>query len=312
MSTVPTGIPFAGRELKIEGRFPRIARIAEGYEFLDEPESFIASLKASSHKADILTFVQRLSEPSPRFAYPVESDNFAVLSVSSYDEWFKKQLGNKTRNLIRKAEKSGVTVREMPFDDECVAGISALNNESPVRQGRPFWHYGDDLDTVRRKNGSFAERSVFIGAFLENELVGYIKMTHDDRLEQAGLMQIMSMIRHRDKAPTNLLVASAVRACAERSIQRLFYARYAYRHKKPDSLADFKRHNGFVRYDIPRYFVPLTVGGRVALLARLHHGLAARLPLELVETIKNTRARYHSSGIPAEPGSYATKSHRQA
>jgi hypothetical protein len=43
-------------------------------------------------------------------------------------------------------------------------------------------------------------------------------------------MHILSMIRHREKAPTNALIAQAVRSCAERGIPYLWYAaaRMAY------------------------------------------------------------------------------------
>lgn len=289
-STTPLNI--YGKELSIEGGLIRTARIAEGYEFVENPESMIVALRDSGVRADLLTFIPPLSETTPKFNYPMEWDNLAAVNVSTYDHWFTKQIGNKTRNLIRKAEKSGVTVRELPFDDEMVAGIATLNNETPVRQGRPFWHYGDDLATVRQKNGSFAERSVFLGAFFEGSLIGYIKLTSDERQQQAGMMQIMSMIRHRDKAPTNLLVAHSVRACADRGIPFLWYARFSYKNKKPNSLAEFKRHNGFHEVRVPRYYVPLSAVGSVAFRLGLHEGLAHRLPESMVDAIRTLRYRW--------------------
>jgi hypothetical protein len=284
-----------GKEVKLRGRFIRIAGVAEGYEYVDEPEWFLARLRESGVRADLFTFTQRLSATSPRFAYPMESENVAALAVSTFDHWYTKQIGNKTRNLIRKAEKSGVSVREVPFDDSLIAGISALNNETPVRQNRPFLHYGDHPDTVRRTNGSFLDRSVFMGAFFHGNLIGYVKLTSDENQEQAGLMQIMSMIRHRDKAPTNALVAHAVRSCAERGIRYLWYARFAYRNKKPDSLADFKRHNGFQRAEVPRYYVPLTRAGGIALRLGLHHGLSHRLPETMMHRVRQLRNRWYDA-----------------
>ena len=89
---------------------------------------------------------------------------------------------------------------------------------------------------------------------------------------QAGLMNIVSMIQHRDKAPTNALMAQAIRSCADRGISNLWYANMSYGKKQLESaLADFKRHNGFQKVDLPRYYVPLTVVGRVALRLSLHH-----------------------------------------
>jgi len=284
-----------GKEVQISGRLIRIASVAEGYEHVDDPRSFCVLLRESGHTADLFTFIQRLSDTSSEVAYSVETDNLAVVPVSTFDHWFTQQIGNKTRNLIRKAEKGGVSVREVPFDDSLVAGIAVLNNESPIRQNRPFWHYGDDLDTVRRTNGSFRDRSVFLGAFFEGDLIGYVKLTSDERHQQAGLMQIMSMIRHRDKAPTNMLVAHAVRSCAERGIPYLWYARFSYGSKKPDSLADFKRHNGFCKADVPRYYVPLTRAGALALSLGLHHGLPNYLPESFMDKVRQVRNRWYDA-----------------
>ena len=98
-----------------------------------------------------------------------------------------------------------MVVREVPFDDAFVRGISAIYNESPIRQGKPFWHYGKDFEAVRRMNGTFMDRSIFIGAFFQDSLIGFVKLVSDEDRGQAGLMQIVSMIQHRDKAPTNAL-----------------------------------------------------------------------------------------------------------
>ena len=58
---------------------------------------------------------------------------------------------------------------------------------------------------------------------------------------QAGMMHIVSMIRHRDKAPTNALVAEAVRSCANRGISFFGAAsNFAYGKKERSSLSDFK------------------------------------------------------------------------
>jgi hypothetical protein len=84
-------------------------------------------------------------------------------------------------------------------------------------------------------------------------------------------MQIVSMVGHRDKAPTNALIAQAVRSCVERGIPYLFYSHFAYGKKQRDRLSDFKEHNGFQRVDLPRYYVPLTPIGAIALRLGLHH-----------------------------------------
>src|SRR6185436_9748259 len=191
--------------------------------------------------------------------------NLAAVPISTFEHWWKHQINGKTRNMIRRAESKGITVREVPFDDALVHGIKAIYDESPVRQGRSFWHYMKDVESVRRENVTFRDRSVFLGAFLDGSMIGFAKLVGDGQGRQAALMQILSMIRHRDKAPTNALVAESVRACAERGTGYLVYSHFAYGRKDRDGLSDFKQHNGFQRIDLPRYYVPFTALGRLAL-----------------------------------------------
>src|SRR5262249_23225382 len=158
---------------------------------------------------------------SPKHAYPIEWDNLAVLPVSTYENWWTKQIGFKARNKAKQAEKRGILVRETPFDDALVQGIWEIYNECPVRQGRLFPHYGKSLATVREMSSTFLNSSVFIGAHDSGKLIGFIKLVIDDTGTQAGMMHIVSMLQARDKAPTNALLARAVRACADRHISYL-------------------------------------------------------------------------------------------
>jgi hypothetical protein len=284
-----------GKELRARGRLIRIGFIdGEGYQFLNDPETALEALRGCGARIDLFTFIQKLSERSPKYGYPMEWDNMAALPVSTYDHWMKCQIDNKVRNMIRKAEKSGVVVREVPFDDELVEGIRGIYNESSVRQGKRFWHYGKDLEAVRKMNGTFLNKTIFIGAFCEGSLIGFVKLVANEDSDQAGLMQIISMVRHRNKAPTNALIAQAVRSCAERRIPYLWYANFSYGKKQRDSLSDFKRHNGFQKIDLPRYYVPLTVIGRVALRLGLHHTRADCIPEPVAATYRRIRSFWHT------------------
>lgn len=284
-----------GREIKVEGRMVRIARLdAEKYHFLEDPETFLDGLRKCGEHVDLFTFMQKLPESSPKFSYPMELDNFAAIPVSSFDHWWTKQVDAKTRNMVRKAEKKGVVLREVAFDDALLWGIWEIYNECPVRQGRPFTHYGKDLETVRKEEATYLDGSVFIGAFLGEQLIGFVKMVPDESGTQAGLMNIVSMVKHRDKAPTNALVAEAVRTCAARKISYLVYANFAYGKKQPDSVADFKEHNGFLRMDVPRYYVPLTLAGRLALRLGLHHNLIDRVPEPVVSKLRELRNAWYN------------------
>ena len=148
-------------------------------------------------------------------------------------------------------------------------------------------------------SSTFPDSSVFIGAFLGEKLIGFIKLTSDESRTQAGMMHIVSMIQHRDKAPTNALVAQAVRSCADRGIQYLVYSNFAYGKKERSSLSDFKERNGFQRIDLPRYYVPLTGMGRTALHLGLHHKFVDRLPEPLLAKARDFRYSWYKYRFPA-------------
>jgi len=291
-----------GKEIHVEGKWIRVAAVAEGYDFPEDPEAFVHALKHCGTRLDLFTFIQPLSETSPQYGYPMERDNLAAMRITTYEHWFTEQIKGKTRNMLRKAEKLGVTVSEVPFDDSLIASIATLNDESPFRQGRRYWHYGDDLATVRRKNETFLDRSIFLEVCFNGEKIGYAKMVTDEERTQAGLMQILSMVRHRDKAPNNMLIAQAVRSCAQRGIPYLWYAKFSYGKKQQDSLSDFKLHNGFQPIGVPRYYVPLTSLGRTALQLRLHHGLMLHVPWTVRKQALRFRNYWYGKTLRAETG----------
>ena len=290
-----TMVKVCDREIRIEGRLLRIAQPhGDRYRFLDDPAAVLDGLRQCGTRVDLFSFAQRLPETKPKYPYPMEWDNFAALPVSTFEHWWTHQIGFKARNKAKQAEKRGVSLREVPFDDALVKGIWDIYNECPVRQGRRFPHFGKDIETVYREEATHLNYSVFIGAFLGDKLIGFAKLVHDETRTQAGLMNIVSMIQHRDKAPQNALVAHAVRSCAERGIPYLVYSKFAYGKKQTSSLSDFKERNGFRRIDLPRYHVPLTRMGWVALRLGLHHRLAERLPDSLAAKLRDLRADWYN------------------
>jgi hypothetical protein len=286
---------IGGRDIKIQGRLIRIARLdADKYQFLGDPEAMLNALRTSGFRIDLFTFMQRLPDTSPKYAYPMEWDNLAVLPVSTFDHWFTHQIRSFPRNRARQAEKRGVTLREVPFDERLVRGIWGVYNESPTRQGNRYTHYGKDIETVYREEATFLDSSVFIGAFLGESLIGFAKLVHDETRTQANLMNIVAMIRHRDKAPTNALIAQAVRSCAERGIPYLVYQNFSYGKRRGDSLSHFKEVNGFQQVDLPRYYVPLTRIGWAAFRLGLHHRFVDYLPETVVGKLRELRAAWYN------------------
>ena len=293
---------ICGREVIVQGQLCRVAHLdADDYKFLDDPESAIIQLRKSGIRIDIFTFMQKLPETTPKYKYPMEWDNMAVLPVTTFENWWTKQIGFKARNKAKQAEKKGVSIREVSFDQALTRGIWEIYNECPVRQERRFPHFGKSLKAVHAMSATYLDSSVFIGAYDGEKLIGFIKLTIDDTRTQAGIMHIVSMLQHREKAPTNALVAQAVRSCADRGINYLVYSKFAYGKKLKSSLSEFKERNAFARVDIPRYYVPLTRWGSLALAMGLHHRLADRLPESVAEKLRELRSNWYQRKFQLKP-----------
>jgi hypothetical protein len=268
----------------------RIARLEdEWYEDLADPIPVIEALKENREaNADLLTFWQRLPDVVPRYNFHMEPEDLAVLAVTSYDHWWKRQINSKVRSLIRKSEREGVVVRVTAFDDEFVRGMTAIFNETPVRQGRRFWHYGKDFATVKEQFSRHVHRETMIGAYFEGRMIGFVMLCDAGRFALTG--QIISNIKDRDKSPNNALIASAVAVCAQRGLPYLSYYYWG-----EGTLTDFKRHCGFERVTVPRYYVPLSRKGHLALRCGAHRGWRALIPQRVRDQMKRVRAAWYES-----------------
>lgn len=282
------------KELIVSGKVAKVAKLkAEGYEFVDDIESYVETVLRNHVDAHVFTFIQQFPDTVPKFPFKMEWDNLAAIPVTSYDHWWKKQINDKTRNMVRKSVKKGVEVRLADFNDELVKGIANIYNETPVRQGKPFWHYGKSMEIIAKDNATFLERSDFIGAYYQDELIGFVKLVHNRM--HSRMMQILARIDQRDKAPINALVAKSVELCEKNKTPYLVYSKYSYGNKGNDSLSDFKLHNGFVKFDIPRYYVPLDTAGKVFLSLNLHRDITEMIPSNLYRFFLDIRSKVYGN-----------------
>ncbi len=281
-----------GYEININGYFVKIGKLRdEGYVYIEDPVDLINKIKKDNRHVDIFTFTVKISNTENSYPYCMEYDNFAALPITTYDNWFNKQIDSKTRNMVRKAAKKGVLVGIHEYNEDFVRGIQSIYNETPIRQGRPFWHYGKDFEIVKKENETFLDRSIFIGAYYQNELIGFEKVVYENKF--ASIMQIVSMIRHRDKASTNLLIAKAVEICSQKKIPYLIYSKFSYGKKHKDTLADFKESNGFVKKEVSRYFVPITFKGEIALILKLHRNIIDVMPYQVTKVLRKLRNKFY-------------------
>ena len=255
---------------------------------IENPATFVAALKGCRPRPDLFSFAAAEPETEPCFSSHVEWDNVAVIRLESYQRWWSA-LPQESRRNVRLAEKKGVVTKAVPFDDKLVEGIKGIYDETPIRQGRRFWHYGKSVDAVRHENATYKERSCFIGAYFKDDLIGFIKMVYVGRT--ARIMQILSKNQHFDKRPANALIAKAVEISCQQNMSYFAYCRYVYGNKRNSSITEFKRRNGFEELKFPRYYFPITALGAVALRLRLHLGARHFIPESMIENLLALRTR---------------------
>ena len=268
----------------------RIMRLEdEWYEDVNDPPAAVSASRSSSVRPDIFSFWQRLPDVEPKHSYYKELESVAVLRIKSFDHWWNKQIKDKTRNMVRKSKKAGVEVCDASYDDVFVQGMTDIFNETPVRQGRRFWHYGKDFNTIKQQFSQFLFREELIGAYYRGELVGFAMLANAGKYGVLG--QIISKIKHRDKAINNALIAKAIEKCETKQLPYLVYAYW-----NENSLSDFKRHCGFECIKLPRYFVPLTLRGTLALKLGIHRNRKEAIPRQIKDPLKKLRSRLLESG----------------
>jgi hypothetical protein len=283
MPLIFNDIPF-----RVSGRILRTVALAkEFYQNVNNPELIISFLIQSEVSADIFTFLGAFPENIPTYRYHYELDNLAVIPITSFDYWWQKQIPKQTRTHVRKAQRRGISINLVNLSERFVTGVMEIYNESPIRQGKPFLHYGIDYSTMRADLLEDSDTCDYIGAYLGDELIGFLKLLYGNCW--ARTVNVLSMIKHRGKSPTNALLAKAVEICAEKHLSYLIYGKMVYGSANFATLTQFKLENGFTRFNIPRYYVPLSKKGEIALRLKLHHGITGLLPPFIATFFLNLR-----------------------
>ena len=108
--------------------------------------------------------------------------------------------------------------------------------------------------------------------------------------ELACIMEILTKTSHFDKRPTNALIAKAVEICEAKGSSYLTFGRMFYGNKTKSSVVDFKHKNGFEAIYFPKYYIPLSFKGRLALAIKLHRGLLGIVPGFIISPILKVRS----------------------
>jgi hypothetical protein len=291
----PKGAPITVDAVKIRdqtyvitGRSVKTASLKNEWQAdVERPDEVITALKQSPIRIDLLKFWQRIPETAVKYPYYKEWRNVAAIPIIDYKHWWDKQVNPNTRRLIRKSEKLGVGIREVPLNDQLVLGILSIFNECPIRRGKPFRHYGKDFETVKSEMSTDIADSIFIAAAYKNELIGFIKLVLTDNY--AMVTMILDKQSHRDRSPVNGLVAKAVQICAERRIPFLTYTLW-----RTGGHGYFQERNGFEKISVPEYYVPLTVRGKLFLGLKMHKGLKGILPEQMMIWLLALRSKWYA------------------
>ncbi|HSY18940.1 MAG TPA: hypothetical protein VK815_11425 [Candidatus Acidoferrales bacterium] len=295
----PTKVPAAdvcGQTVIAKGGRIKMASVLEDAvtpgEHVGDPAKFVEELKRSGLKADVLSFFQRPPDVVPKFPYHHDMDNYAAIDTTNYEAWWNS-LSQETRRNSRLAAKRGVEVKIVMFDDELARGIHKLCNESPVRQGKPFWHYGKDFEVIKRDHATLLDRSFFVAAYLQGELIGFIKFVQVDQI--GFLLHNLAFASHNDKRPSNAMVAKAVELCSQKGLKYFVHDKFTYGNKTDSTLREFKRRNGYTQVDFPRYYIPLTLKGRIYVGLRLYRGVIGLLPRPVLSCLLTVRGWFNRS-----------------
>jgi hypothetical protein len=294
--TVPA-LGIGGKDIIVRGKWIRIARV-EAEEWLESelenPQQCVEALKqqrSADLHADILSFTQKLPAIQPKYEYPMEWDSVAAVRLTTFQEWWEG-LPQETRKNVRRAQKRGVTVQVRSVDDDLIRDLQVLNNDSPVRQGKTFTHYGKSIEQVKKDQAAFLDRSDYICAYHEKELIGVVKLIY--RGDSASILTFLPKASHHDKRPANAIMAKAVEICVERKIQYLVFGKFNYGNKKHTPLREFKIRNGFEEVLVPRYYVPLTAKGAISVRLKFHRGLLGLLPHSVITFLVNARSKLYA------------------
>jgi hypothetical protein len=170
--------------------------------------------------ADLFTFWQGYPDTGPMLPYTYTYREVAVLPITTRAEWLARLTRTK-RQALAKAATLGMQIRPAQFNEAFIAGMVALFNESPIRQGRPFAHCGKDAAQVRQEFARHLDREIIFGAYQGERLVGFVFLAIGDEI--AHLEEIIATATVPAR-PVNVAPSAPRSMCVARQIPALLYA----------------------------------------------------------------------------------------
>ena len=163
--------------------------------------------KLGERDIDIFTFLDRkwcCPIPNPPNTWNKTDDNVGLLEIKDYASWWTN-VGKKTRNMVRRAEKSGIKVTVVQPSEKLAEGIWKIYNETLIRQDRAFPHYGEQLQTVAGNMFAGAQKSTFIGALLQEAKLGFSSLQDLEKLYCSKTMNSRRVTSSRTPVSANFI-----------------------------------------------------------------------------------------------------------
>ena len=174
------------------------------------------------------------------YYYPV-----AIIKIPKNIEAYLKLIGAKSRNMNKKAQKSGIECRLFDWN-EWLDDIYAINTSSNTRQGRAMDSSYQEYPKQINEQDEEDFRIVHIGAFKEEMLVGYIELYIYGNFAMTN--RILGHKEYLRFGVMNLMVKEAVIYAIESGVGYINYLRMENR--KNNSLSAFKYRVGFREYSL--------------------------------------------------------------
>jgi len=174
------------------------------------------------------------------YFYPV-----AIIKVPKDIEEYLKLIGAKSRNMNKKAQKSGIKCRIFNWN-EYLDDIYEINRSSSVRQGREMDSSYKEYPKKVKKQDSDDFRVIYIGAFKDEKLVGYIEL-----YIYGNFAMINRILGHKEYLKfgiMNLLMKTCVEYSIDNGVEYINYLTMMNRNN--NSLSAFKYRVGFREYSL--------------------------------------------------------------
>jgi hypothetical protein len=174
------------------------------------------------------------------YFYPI-----AIIKIPVKIDQYLKEIGPKSRNMIKKAEKNSINCEVFNWNEK-LEEIYVINRSSEKRQGREM----DDSYQEYPKEITYSNEDdfkiVYIGSFLEKKLIGYIEL-----YIYGNFAMINRILGHKEYLKLGIMNLM-IKSCVEYSISNdISYINYlTMQNRENNSLSAFKYRVGFRKYSL--------------------------------------------------------------